>query len=400
MGLFSDLFGGRRKREIDALLNPVSAMTLREFAVADDDPRHIKHYIRYTNRDGKDEEFIAVYQRHGGETVYARTHRRVGGTSAEFHTLSERGPWSMAISHLIREGERLGPRTPPARGHLASRIPANLAASPPPASPGAPRRAGEAAGHSVQPGSWQARRVTEAGAKIQRFEISRSYQFSGLHGEQAQATLRVLLTMEGEMVPQGLSLSRKLRFYLWPFRLPHEAEFTMRLMTRDGASGGVFTVGAAPVEGDQDTAVIARYGGPGDVGSCVTAFMTGQTLRFNLSDEKESLVNFELPNEPSFKELYDKTCQSLAEPAGGDQQSPPPDMDTVRNNPKDYAIWLIEPEPGEYRVLLVKLKSSGDNMEDGWYLGGTFGSREEQGSFGLSAARDFRIALCDVVPGD
>ncbi len=47
MGFLSDLFGRCRQREMDALTNPISAMTLREFVIADDDPAHLKHYFRF-----------------------------------------------------------------------------------------------------------------------------------------------------------------------------------------------------------------------------------------------------------------------------------------------------------------------------------------------------------------
>ena len=217
----------------------------------------------------------------------------------------------------------------------------------------------------MQANNLQARRVADATETIQRFEVSGSYQFAGLSGSDSHATLRVVVTLEGEIVPQGLSLSRKLRFYLWPFRLPQDAEFSMRLMTADGALGGTFSVLASPVEGDHDTALIARFGGRDDVANCLTAFMAGKPMRFNLSDERESLVGFELPNDPAFKKIYDETCETLASPAEEETASPPPDMNVVRKNPKSYAIWLIEPAPGEYRVLLVKLNSVGDNMEDG-----------------------------------
>jgi hypothetical protein len=82
----------------------------------------------------------------------------------------------------------------------------------------------------VRANNWQARRTTEAGEPLQRFEISRSYQFAGLGRTESHATVRAVLTLEGEIVPQGLSLSRKLRFYYWPFPPPSDAEFSMRLM--------------------------------------------------------------------------------------------------------------------------------------------------------------------------
>jgi hypothetical protein len=55
-------------------------------------------------------------------------------------------------------------------------------------------------------------------------------------------------------------------------------------------------------------------------------------------------------------------------------------------SPRGYAIWLLEDEPSEYGVLLVKLNTAGNNMEDAWHLG-KFPTREEQGSFGLKVAR-------------
>lgn len=403
MGFLSDLFGGARKKDIEALLNPISAMTLREFVIADDDPDYLKHYFRYTNRESKDEEFVTIYQRFGGQTIYARTHWKRTGIDPEFRTLSERGPWSMAISHLIREGERLAARTRPTRGHFISRVPAGVLISKPQlpvATPAAPttKPTGEPGRSSVQASDWQARRVTSEGEPLQRFELTRSYQFAGLSGADTHATLRVVLTLEGEIVPEGFSLGRKLRFYLFPFRLPHEADFTLTLMTIDSAAKATCSVLAAPVDGDSDTAVIARYEGRDDVAKLVTTFMAGRLLQFSLADAKQSLINFQLPNDASFKRLYDGTCQSLA--SGAEAGSPPVDLEAVRGKSKEYAIWLVELDGGEYRVMLVKLNAAGNNMEDGWALGPAFKSREEQGSYGLSVARDLRISLCDVVKNE
>jgi hypothetical protein len=50
-------------------------------------------------------------------------------------------------------------------------------------------------------------------------------------------------------------------------------------------------------------------------------------------------------------------------------------------------------------VLLVKLNTAGNNMEDAWHLG-KFPTREEQGSFGLKVARDLRIKLMDIVKNE
>jgi hypothetical protein len=68
----------------------------------------------------------------------------------------------------------------------------------------------------------------------------------------------------------------------------------------------------------------------------------------------------------------------------------------IRKHPKDYAVWMHEPNPGEFGVLLVKLDSNG-SMADVWSLG-SFQSRKEQGALALEIARDFQIMLSDMVP--
>lgn len=61
MGFFSDLFNRRQLRFLDDLANPLVRMKMREFVIADDDPVYMKHYFRFTNKDGRDEEFVVVY---------------------------------------------------------------------------------------------------------------------------------------------------------------------------------------------------------------------------------------------------------------------------------------------------------------------------------------------------
>jgi hypothetical protein len=123
--------------------------------------------------------------------------------------------------------------------------------------------------------------------------------------------------LEATVMPDGESgsLDRKLRFYLRPFRLPHEAEFVMRLATRDEAQGGEFNVVAAPAEAGGDTAIIAKYGGRNDVATCVATLRSSRDMVFMLRDQRESLVNFLLPNDGAFQRHYDETVGRLQQRA-------------------------------------------------------------------------------------
>ena len=38
-------------------LTPLLAMKLRQFVIADDDPNYVKHYFKFRNKEGEDEEF-------------------------------------------------------------------------------------------------------------------------------------------------------------------------------------------------------------------------------------------------------------------------------------------------------------------------------------------------------
>jgi hypothetical protein len=121
MGLFDKLFN-RRDREIAGLMNPLLAMKLKEFVLVDDDAVYVKHYFKFRNKEGKDEEFITVYRRVGSQLEYLRTVSRRAVWGPEFQTLSESGPWSMTITYLIEQGQRLSANTRPTRGHFASKI--------------------------------------------------------------------------------------------------------------------------------------------------------------------------------------------------------------------------------------------------------------------------------------
>jgi hypothetical protein len=169
----------------------------------------------------------------------------------------------------------------------------------------------------------------------------------------------------------------------------------MRLVTRDKSEGGVFTVLASPLPGDHETAVIAKFGGRDDVARCVDALMAGEVLRFNLGNEQESLVGFDLPNDFAFRKVYDETCRLLTS-GDNDEPNPAPDLVEIQRNPKGYAVWLVEDPPGQYGVLLVRLNPARDNLEQAWSVG-QFRTRDEQGKAGLEMARDLQIKLMDVV---
>ena len=202
-------------------------------------------------------------------------------------------------------------------------------------------------------------------------------------------------------------MNRRLRLYLAPFRLPHEAPFVMRLVTADQRINKKFDVLGAPLDSGSDTAVFARFGTMSDVGDIIDVLMYGQEIRFMLEDDTESLVQFGLPNDGQFKRMYEESCTRLTSKQMGSsilrpqvtQQRDPTFSelaDRVRKSPKDYGVWMVETEPGEYTVLLVLLDSSGKNMVDAWTLN-KFDNRKEQGAFGLDVARDLRIPLSDVV---
>ncbi len=430
MGLFDNLFG-RRDREIAELMNPLLAMKLKEFVIADDNTDYVKHYFRFRNKEGNDEEFIVNYRRLKSELEYLRTHWKRLSVDPEFRTLSERGPWSIAITYLIETGQRLSANTRPTRGHFASKVsteslrdpnwvPPAAAEKPkvspqpdvkksPSATPPPPKR--EPMRVSVDVSEWQVQRKDTGIDGSQRSEeISQIYHISGMRGQNKTATLRVVCTvgctLESRRDDQ-VNIHRRLRFYLWPFFLPREASFVMRLHTTDRSRGGTFDVLAAPVEGDADTALIAKYCGKDDVTKCLDAMMSGKEMTFMLADQKETLVDFLLPSDQAFKGLYDETCTRLAEFETGSELLRSGRItqkssliakysDQVRKSPKDHAVWMCETNPGEFDVLLVKLDSEG-NMDEAWGLG-TFSTRSEQGTFALEIARDFQIKLMDVVP--
>ncbi len=431
MGLFNFFF--RRDREIAEAMNPLLAMKLKEFVIADDDAAYLRHYFRFRNKEGNDEEFIVNYRRFESKLKYLSTQSRRVDWGPDFHTLSERGPWSMAITYLVETGQRLSVKTRPTRGHFASKVSTESrdpnrvppAASTPTDKPKispqpdakrkpaatSPSPKTDTTRVSVDASKWQVERKDSGIDGSQRSEeISQIYHISGMRGPNTTASLRVVCTI-GCTVESGrdnqVNIHRRLRFYLWPFFLPREASFAMKLYTTDRSQGGTFNVLVAPVEGDPDTALIAKYGGKDDVTNCLNAIMSGKDMTFMLADQKETLIDFLLPSDQAFKGLYDETCTRLAEfetasellRSGRITQKSSlvaKYSDQVRKNPKDYAVWMYEPNPGEFDVLLVKLTSDG-NMREAWRLA-TLSSRSEQGTFALEIARDLQIRLMDVVP--
>jgi hypothetical protein len=136
--------------------------------------------------------------------------------------------------------------------------------------------------------------------------------------------------------------------------------------------------------------------------------MAGKDLTFELLQDEESLVKLPLQNDGAFKRLWDESANRFAEietayelvrsQAGRAPQPKASDLAAeVRKNPKGYAVGMIEQEPGQYRVLLVKLDRDG-GMEDAWQLGQqSFPTRTAQGSYAIEVARDLGIKLMDVM---
>jgi hypothetical protein len=104
--------GGR----VANILNPLLDMKLQEFVVADDDGLSMRHYFRFQNKDGKDEEFVVSLQCCGSDLVYSCTYWRKTGDTL-FVELSE-VPWSIPISYLIELGQKLSVRTRPTKGRV------------------------------------------------------------------------------------------------------------------------------------------------------------------------------------------------------------------------------------------------------------------------------------------
>jgi hypothetical protein len=212
------------------LQNPLLAMKLEEFVIADDDAPYVKHYFRCRYSDGYNEEFVVIYERVDSRLHYLRTHRKRIGQDPSFRTLSERGPWSSTISQLIDLGTQLSATHSPTKGHFVSSVSAHDLLAPnwvPPASP----------------------------------------------------------------APQPT----------------------------------------------------------------------------------EPLDSVKPPAAPSSLTITDR----------------------VRKDPKHHAVWLVEPEPGDYVVVVVQLDDEGKLVE-AWSIK-TFPTRKEQGAFGLEVARHLRIKLMDVV---
>jgi hypothetical protein len=117
--------------------------------------------------------------------------------------------------------------------------------------------------------------------------------------------------LEGSLEDESghVRLYRQLRFYLHPFRLPHDAAFVMGLSTVDLSRGGEFDVVASAV--DRDISVFTKFGGRNDIRTCLDVLMCGADMIFTVSDETESLVKFRLPNDGEFKRLVDEACEQF-----------------------------------------------------------------------------------------
>jgi hypothetical protein len=218
-------------------------------------------------------------------------------------------------------------------------------------------------------------------------EISRTYHFSGIRG--SNATLRIVCIVQlARHDRDSLSFEDRIRFYLEPMKEEEDTVWVMGISKTDDSQGRIFHVLARPVEGETDTVVIA-IGDREDAVHCLDAIKSGGTLSLSIGDAKETLIDIQLPNDRSFKQLYDQVCNRLRDCETGLQFS-----DDIRGNSKGYAIWTYERSSGEFAVLLVKLDSKG-NMAESWTLG-TFESRSEQETRALEIARDLQIESIDV----
>ena len=88
-------------------------------------------------------------------------------------------------------------------------------------------------------------------------------------------------------------------------------KFVMGLSTVDRSRGGEFDVLASPVDQDQDTSVFDKFGGRNDVRTCLDVMLSGTDMIFTVSGRTESLVNFLLPDNGEFKQLYDEATYRL-----------------------------------------------------------------------------------------
>lgn len=425
MGFFSDLFGFG-KRDILESLNPLSDMKLQEFVIADDSSDHLRHYFRFRNREAENEEFIVIYQRVGRDGWrYGRTHWRRPGHEKDFRTLNDRSPWWPAISRMIDMGQELSSKTRPTRVHFSLQVSAEVLRDPnwvpptkPPTSPHSERSA-EAIPQprttktmAALPSQWQVKRgETKIDGPRPKDEFSRTYEFSDLPPPDTTATVRIECAIEsGGLVSgpggsSGLNLNRNVQLYVRPFRLTHDQEFVLHFETIDGSEGGDFDVLASPV--DRETAVLAKFGGRNDTATLLRALMVGKDLIFELRQGDDSLVKLPLQNDGAFKRLWDESANRFADiemtyEVARSQTRPTHQPEAsdfaeeVRRNPKSYAVWMVEQEPGQFGVLLVKVDREG-KMEDAWRLGQDFPNRTAQGSYGLEVARDLGIPLMDVV---
>lgn len=256
---------------------------------------------------------------------------------------------------------------------------------------------------SVDFSAWQVQRKGNGrsttdilGGDRSGIEISRIYDYSD--GQTAKKTATIRIDCRLEQGFGGFSVNSFFSMYFKPFRVPEDTPFVMGLLTPD-YGGNFVMVTARPLEGDPDTSLLFASGKE-DADKCIGALLAGKHLSFTLMqiEPKENLVKLPIPNDGEFKRLYDKAYNRLAhgEDASPVEPSSPDIIAEVRKNPKDFAVWMVEMQPGEYGVLLVKLDNAG-RMADAWNLGKPFSDRTEQGSFALQAARDLQIKLMDVV---
>ena len=118
MTFFRNLFGRRDSSFDESVLNPLPGLKLEEFAIAGS--LRVKHYFQFRNKEGKNEEFVVMYDYFDPELIYSRAlYRRTG--EADFSRLNEQ-VWSIPISYLIELGKGRSATTPPTHDHFISEL--------------------------------------------------------------------------------------------------------------------------------------------------------------------------------------------------------------------------------------------------------------------------------------
>src|SRR5262249_54648913 len=157
-----------------------------------------KHYFRFRNKEGGDEEFIVNYRGFNSPLEYLGTHRKRLSVDREFLMLSDHSPWSIAITYLIEYGRQLSADTSPTRGHFASRVSVENPRTPNNWAPplGEPVRNKEDPLTSVQVTQWLVQHMDTGSDSTRRSaEISRIFHIAGMRGPISTINLRIVCSL-------------------------------------------------------------------------------------------------------------------------------------------------------------------------------------------------------------